>query len=305
MSSLMPHETDLVGFIGLGAMGEAMALNLLRAGVPLLVWNRTVAKCAPLATAGALVADRARDVFAGCDVVFLMLADEVAIDDVLERAGDGFEVLISGRTIVLLGTTAPEYSVALERDVVRAGGRYVESPVSGSRKPAELGQLVAMMAGDATVVESVRPLFASICRETIVCGAVPNGLLMKFAVNLFMIAMVTGLAEGVHFADRHELDLTKFLAVINASPMASDVSRVKAPKLIERNFDVQAAIPDVLKNNRLIAEASRKAGIASPLLDVCHQLFEETLAQGNAGEDMVAVLKAIESRTNSIRRTAP
>jgi len=138
-------------------------------------------------------------------------------------------------------------------------------------------------------------------RETTFCGSVPNALLMKLSVNLFLITMVTGLAEAVHFAERHELDLQQLLAVLDAGPMASNVSRIKSRKLISRDFDVQASISDVLKNNRLVAEAARRANLASPLLDVCYALYGETLQLGNAQADMVAVLEAIETRTDSIK----
>jgi 3-hydroxyisobutyrate dehydrogenase len=104
----------------------------------------------------------------------------------------------------------------------------------------------------------------------------------------------------VHFADRHGLNLNQFVAVLNAGPMASDVSRVKAPKLVSRDFAVQATISNVLENNRLIAEAAREAGVASPLLDVCHALYGETRALGFGDADMAAVLKAIEARSDLI-----
>jgi 3-hydroxyisobutyrate dehydrogenase len=136
------------------------------------------------------------------------------------------------------------------------------------------------------------------CRETMICGRVPNALLMKLSVNLFLISLVTGLAEAVHFADRHGLNLNQFVAILDAGPMASDVSRVKAPKLVGRDFAVQATISNVLENNRLIAEAAREAGVASPLLDVCHALYGETRALGFGDADMAAVLKAIEARTD-------
>ncbi len=295
----MSGTTRRIGFIGLGAMGEPMALNLARAGTPLLVWNRSWDKTGPLAAAGAEIAADAAEVFAGAAIVILMLADDGAIDAVLDRGGSGFASRVGGRTIVHMGTTAPAYSRALEADIRAVGGRYVEAPVSGSRKPAEAGQLVAMLAGDADAVAAVRPLLAPMCRETIVCGAVPKALLMKLSVNLFLIAIVTGLAEAVHFADRHGLDLDQVVAVLNAGQMASDISRVKAPKLVQGDFAVHAAIQDVLKNNRLIAEAARQAGIASPLLDVCHALYGETLALGYGDADMVAVVKAIEARSDS------
>lgn len=286
-----------VGFVGLGVMGRPMALNLVHAGTPVVVWNRTPAGCEPLRAAGAEVAAGPAEVFDRAGTVFLMLADETAVDAVLGRGTPDFAALVAGHTVVHMGTTAPEYSGGLEDDIRAAGGRYVEAPVSGSRVPAEQGQLVAMLAGDEDAVAAVRPLLAPLCRQAFDCGPVPGALLLKFSVNLFLITLVTGLTEAFHFADRHGLDQRLFLDVLDAGPMASAVSRMKAPKLLARDFAVQAAASDVLKNNRLIAEAARKAGLASPLLDVCHALFDETVDRGHGGEDMVAVLRALEART--------
>ncbi|WP_086793689.1 NAD(P)-dependent oxidoreductase [Streptomyces thermovulgaris] len=286
-----------IGFIGLGVMGQPMALRLARSGTPLVVWNRTASRTAPLRAAGAEAAADPGEVFARADVVFLMLADDRATDAVLGRGGPDFAARVAGRVVVHMGTTSPAYSRALEADVRAAGGSYVEAPVSGSRVPAENGRLVAMLAGEERAVETVRPLLAPLCQETFVCGPVPDALLMKLSVNLFLITLVTGLTEAFHFAERQGLDRRLLLDVLDAGPMASPVSRMKAPKLLAGDFEVQAAVLDVLKNNRLIAEAARASGTASPLLDVCHALFEETVSLGHGGEDMVAVLRAIEART--------
>lgn len=124
---------------------------------------------------------------------------------------------------------------------------------------------------------------------------------MKLAVNLFLITMVTGLTEATHFAQRHGIDLARFADVLNAGPMASDVSRVKLGKLVAADFSVQAAITDVLKNARLVAESARGANIASPLLDICHALYGETERAGHGADDMVAVIRAIEQRTHDAR----
>ena len=290
-----------VGFIGLGAMGEPMALRLAKAGTPLLVWNRSPAKCGILAAAGAAVARDPAELLERCAVAILMLADGAALDAVLERGTPAFEQRVAGRTLINMATTAPGHSRALEADIRAAGGRYVEAPVSGSRKPAETGQLVAMLAGEPVDVETARALLAPMCRDMVACGPVPGALLMKLAVNLFLITMVTGLVEAVHFAERHGLDLARLAAILDAGPMASEVSRAKAAKLIARDFGVQAAIANVLENNRLIAAAAREAGIASPLLDACHALYRETQALGLGGADMVAVLRAIEQRTAACR----
>jgi 3-hydroxyisobutyrate dehydrogenase len=293
-----------VGFVGLGAMGEPMALNLVKAGTPLLVWNRSPSKCALLAEAGAAVAKDPADLFARCEVVILMLLDGVAMDAVLARGDRAFATRVQGRTLVNMATTSPSYSKELEADVRAAGGRYVEAPVSGSRKPAEAGKLVAMVAGEPEAVASVRPLLAPMCREAVACGPVPNALFMKLAVNVFLTATVTGLAETVHFAERHGLDLGQLVAVLDAGPLASDVSRVKAAKLVGQDFAAQASISNVLQNVRLIADAAREAGIASPVLDACHALYGETQDLGLGSEDMVAVIRAIEQRTANDRGQA-
>ncbi|MEU4327993.1 NAD(P)-dependent oxidoreductase [Nonomuraea dietziae] len=294
-----------MGFIGLGVMGQPMALNLARAGTHLVVWNRTPARCEPLREAGAEVAGSPAEVFKRARTVILMLADGAAIDSALGRGTPDFGANVAGRTIVHMGTTSPGYSRGLEADVRTAGGGYVEAPVSGSRKPAEAGRLVAMLAGERAAVEAVRPLLRPMCHEAFTCGPVPSALLMKLSVNLFLITMVTGLTEAFHFADRHGLDRAQFLEVLDAGPMASGVSRMKAPKLLARDFAVQAAARDVLMNNQLIADAARASGIASPLLDVCHALFGEAVALGHGQADMVAVLHALEARTagQAARRT--
>lgn len=288
-----------VGFIGLGVMGQPMALNLAKAGVRLVVWNRTAARTEPL---NADVVGSPAEVFEHARVVILMLSGDAAIDAVLARGTPEFTSRVAGHTIVPMGTTSPGYSRDLEAEVRAAGGAYVEAPVSGSRKPAEAGQLVAMLAGEPEAVEAVRPLLRPMCHETFTCGPVPNALLMKLSVNLFLITMVTGLTEAYHFADQHGLDRQQFLAVLDAGPMASSVSRMKAPKLLARDFAVQAAALDVLKNNQLIADAARASGLASPLLDVCHALYGETVALGHDDADMVAVLHAFEARTGVSRR---
>ncbi|QEX20943.1 hypothetical protein FRZ61_08630 [Hypericibacter adhaerens] len=291
----------LVGFIGLGVMGEPMALNLAKAGQPLLVWNRSPGRYRALAEAGAAIAQGAAELFARCETVILMLADDAAMDSVLDRGGSAFRDRVKGRLIVNMATMAPDYSRTLAADIRAEGGRYVEAPVSGSRKPAEAGRLVAMLAGEPEDLSVVQTLLAPLCRESVICGAVPGALLMKLAVNIFLITMVTGLAEATHFARRQGLDLERFAAILDAGPMASEVSRLKLAKLVAQDFAVQAAISNVLENNRLVAEAARAAQIASPLLDACHALYGETQAQGLGGADMIAVIRALERRTATLR----
>lgn len=276
-------------------MGEPMARHLLDRFGQLIVWNRSPARCAPLAEAGALVADSPVELFAASRVVFLMLADGRAMDAVLERGTERFAAHVAGRIVINTATVSPHYSKALETDIRAAGGAYVEAPVSGSRKPAQQGQLVSMLAGEPSAVAAVEPLLAAMCRATVPCGAVPRALTMKFAVNIFLIASIIGLAEAAHFAQAEGLDLKAWAGIVNASQMASDISRVKVDKLLADDLDdldAQAAITNVLETTRLIAEAAQADGIHAPLMDASLALYRRAEALGLGGSDMISVVRA-------------
>ncbi|WP_433797660.1 NAD-binding protein [Actinoplanes sp. CA-252034] len=179
--------------------------------------------------------------------------------------------------------------------IASAGGA---DPSTGSPDLSALGSGVPaggadLLVGGPEVEDLLRPM----CREIVRCGDVPGALLMKLAVNTFLISMVTGLAEAFHFAERHGLDRSTLLTALDAGPMASTVSRVKGRKLRDRDFDVQAATRDVLYNSELVVAAARQAGFASPLLDVCRALYAETDRAGHGGEDMAAVIRALEARS--------
>lgn len=285
-----------IGFIGLGVMGRPMALNLVRAGAKLVVWNRSPAGRDALAVAGASVAESAGEVFRRARIVFLMLYDGAAIDAVLARGTPDFAAQVSGRIIVQMGTPSTDYSQALDADIRAQGGAYVEAPVSGSLKPAQAGQLVGMLAGEEAAIGEIRPLLAPMCHQVFICGAVPKALTMKIAINLFLIPLVTCLAETFHFAARQGLDVRQLQAILDAGPMASNVSRIKGAKLAGGDFSVQAAIADVLKNSRLTTDAARQAMIATPVLDVCEALYRDAVARGDGGLDMAGVIGAIAAR---------
>ncbi|GAA3622954.1 NAD(P)-dependent oxidoreductase [Microbacterium awajiense] len=283
-----------VGFVGLGIMGRPMALRLAAAGTPLVVWNRSDEAVRALTDAGARAAASVAEVFAACDTVIVMLRNEHVVDTVL-RAGDSsgpVAPLVAGRTVVNMGTLAPEASARIARDVEAAGGVYVEAPVSGSRRPAEQGELVAMIASPSDAVSRVAPLIAPMCARVVPCGPVPGGLTMKLAVNVFLIATMTGLAETFHFADAHGVDRETLRDVLDSGQMASAISRVKTAKLVADDLAPQAAISDVLMNAELIRDAARAAGIAVPLTDAGRDLYVEAADRGDGGLDAIGVVRA-------------
>lgn len=292
-----PRALPAVGFAGLGIMGTPMAANLVRAGLDVTVWNRTASATAELADAGAAVAATVDELFAAARVVVLMLRDEPAVDAVLSRGSARFGDLVRDHIIVQMGTFTPDFSRALADEVQRAGGAYVEAPVSGSRGPAAAGTLVAMLAGPADAVAEVAPVIDAMCAQRFVCGDVPAALGMKLAVNTFLITMVTGLAEAFHFAAATGADIEVLQKVLDAGPMASAVSRGKSAMVTAGDFTAQAAVGDVLKNAELIEDAAVAAGIPHPLIAVCRELFAEA-STAHRDDDMIAVITAIAGRRN-------
>jgi 3-hydroxyisobutyrate dehydrogenase len=280
-----------VGFIGLGKMGAPMAENLLRADIPLIVWNRSAEHCKALATKGARVATSVAELFANVSIILMMLLDEQAIDAVLERGTASFDALVSGKTLVNLGTTSPQYSSALELDLIRAACGYVEAPMSGSRVPAERGALVGMMAGQSSSIATVKALLEPLCAKVFHCGLVPNATRTKLAVNHFLIAMVAALGETVESARAAGVDLSVLQEVLDAGPMASDVSRLKLEKLVRGDFSAQASVQDAGKIARLVFAQTTAAGAYAPLLECCVALYQRAEASGCQHLDMIAITK--------------
>ncbi len=282
-----------LGFIGLGVMGTPMAGHLARAGHAVLGWSRSGRNHEAARTAGVQPITRRQDVFDACGTILLMLANDEAIDSVLDRNTPTFPARVEGRLVINMGTSSATYSQALGEQIRAAGGRYVEAPVSGSRVQAEAAQLVIMLAGDAADVAEASHLLAPLGRQCVACGQVPAALRMKLAVNLYLITLVTALGEAVHFAEVHGIALERFAEVLNAGPMASEVSRIKLDKMIREDFAVQASITDVLKNSGLVAGAAHEAGMQAPLIDASDALFARAQRMGLGGLDMAAVLQAI------------
>jgi len=273
-------------------MGAPMAANLCRARSDIAVYNRSAAPRQSFSALGARVVVDPEALFALCDTVILMLADDMATDFVVDRNGPGFRRRVAGRLVINMGTHSPTYSLGLEADIRSAGGAFVEAPVSGSRFPAETGELVAMLAGDTDAVERARPLLEPMCREAIVIGAVPCAMVMKLAVNLYLIATVAALAEAANLARRLGLDLDLFRRILESGPLASRVSTAKLDKMVSGQFSPQAAIRDVCKNAALVAEAASEAGAEAALLGESRRLFDTAFAAGNGELDMAAVVMA-------------
>ncbi|RAO73326.1 uncharacterized protein BHQ10_009338 [Talaromyces amestolkiae] len=278
-----------VGFIGLGFMGTPMALNLARR-FPLTVWNRSPGKYSVLKESGASIVETPAKVLEASDITFLMLFNSSAITSILSVE---FKRALRGKILVNTGSVEVEFSKSLAQEVQEAGGDYVEMPVSGSKVPAEQGQLVGMMAGDPEVAERIRPYVEPLTCSAIYCGPVGSGLKAKYAINTLLITLTVGLSESINLARAQGLDLATFKNVLDACPMASPYSKIKVNKILNEDWAPQAALKDCYNSTQLIEAAAASANTKSPLISICSQLYKEALEAGLGEEDMISVLKVV------------
>jgi 3-hydroxyisobutyrate dehydrogenase len=287
-------RTGTVGVIGLGVMGEPIARNLMNCGFRLLLFNRSAGKAEPFRDRATLAAS-AREVFQDSEVILLVVPGASEIDLVLERADGVVRATVCDKIVVNLATVAPGYSESLAAAVAAQGGSYVEAPLSGSRKPAEAGTLVVLAAAaDGGVLDRVQPLFDAIGRRTIRCGAPPDAMRMKLANNLLLITLLAGFAEAFHFARAMGVDLERFVEVVLAGPMANDIFRGKAGKLLDFDFAGEAAIRNVHKDIRLITAEAGRTGASAPVAATLAEVLAVAAENGLAEDDIIGIIQILE-----------
>ncbi|KAE8377946.1 hypothetical protein BDV26DRAFT_281440 [Aspergillus bertholletiae] len=279
-----------LGFLGLGVMGVSMARNLAR-HFPLTVWNRSANKY-PLVVkdTNAMVGETPTKVVQESDIVFIMLFNAPAIESILTK---DFKRAIRGKTLINTSSVPVEFSQSLATEIEKAGGRFVEMPVSGSKVPAEQGQLVGLLAGNRGVVEQIRPYVEPLTCSAVYCGPIGSGLKAKYAVNTLLVTLTVGLSESMNLARAQGLDLAAFSQVLAACPMASAYSKIKVQKILNEDWAPQASLQDCYNSTQLIGKAAEQANTRSPMMQLCAKLYEEALEAELGEEDMIAVSKIV------------
>ena len=270
-------------------MGMPMARNLSR-NFPTIVWNRTTSKYAELRDVEATIGQTPSEVARQSSIVFTMLFDEHAMRSVLSNS---FMESLRGKTLVNTSSVSVEFSHYISKRVQESGGDYIEMPVSGSKVPAEQGQLVGMMAGDRAISEKIKRFLEPITREAIYCGPIGSGLQTKYAINLYLVSITAGLAESMNLARAQGLDLEAFGKVLDASPLASPYSKVKIAKLLRQDWSAQASVRDCYNSTKLIQSAAETSNAKSPLAKLCLALYKQANEAGLGNEDMISIIKLL------------
>ena len=279
----MPRVT----VIGTGTMGTAMARRLLGAGMEVDVWSRHAASTMALVAAGATAYDEATEAVRQSDVVITMLpnADVTA------------EVMVSGQ---VLGAMAPQSiwvqmatigaegteRLVLETRTHRPSVTFVDAPVSGSREPAEKGQLLILASGPPRTAALLEPVFAALGRATLWLGAAGAGSRMKLVLNTWLAFQVEGAAEVAALATDMGVDAPRLMDALRGNPLASPYALAKLSKMLDQDDHADFSLDLALKDLDLATtEADR--GVA-PLAAAIAQRWRGLVHNGFSGLDVIA-----------------
>jgi 3-hydroxyisobutyrate dehydrogenase-like beta-hydroxyacid dehydrogenase len=284
-----------VGFVGLGLMGGPMAANVVRAGYPLTVFNRSASKAEPLRALGARVASTPRDVAANSDVVICMLADAAAVRAVLEGE-DG--LLAGGRegmTLIDMSTVAPEESRATAADLAARGWTMLEAPVFGSTGPAKEGKLGIMVGGEAEVFEAHRDLLATMGTFIQYMGPQGSGALAKLCFNLMVASQLGSLAEAMTLAVKGGLSPEALGQILKASPILSNLIDRKIGVVVSGDFTPAFPLKHMRKDLGLMVGTARRMGVQLPATEACFEIFNQAQNAGLGEQDAMAVYRQLAS----------
>jgi 3-hydroxyisobutyrate dehydrogenase-like beta-hydroxyacid dehydrogenase len=280
-----------VGFLGLGIMGNAMAKNLLKAGFEVMVWNRSTDKMDELSALGARRAASPREVIENCPLTFAMLADPAAAEAVCFGVSGVLEGIGGGRGYIDMSTVDAATSKKIAAAVTSRGGRFLEAPVSGSKKPAEDGTLIILAAGDRSLYNEAMPAFDKMGKKILYLGSVGNGAMMKLVVNMIMGGMMAIFSEGLSLGRKAGLATADILEVIDAGAISNPMFRIKGGMIGREDYTVAFPLKHMQKDLRLAILLGDM--LNQPLFSAAaaNESFKRAKEQGFGDEDFSAIHK--------------
>ncbi len=281
------------GFIGLGIMGSAMARNLITAGYQVTLWNRNPEKCRELEALGAMVANSPARVAAHCHITFAMLADPAAARAVCFGEEGVLAGMTTGKGYVDFSTVDAATSQEIGAAITAKGGRFLEAPVSGSRKPAEDGTLIILTAGERTLYDEALPCLEKLGKKILYLGEGGNGAKMKLVVNMIMGGMMANLCEGLALGAKAGLVPAELLDILESGAVANPLFRLKGGNILAGNFAPAFPLKHMQKDLRLAVELGDRLGQPLPCAAAVNERFKEAKKEGFGEEDFSALYKTV------------
>jgi 3-hydroxyisobutyrate dehydrogenase len=281
-------STKSIGWIGLGNMGIPMSQQLIKAGYPVTVYNRSKEKEASLKGGGASISGSPKELIQQTDILIIMVSNDEAISEIFNGDSGLLSAKVTGKIIINMSTVSPAISKEVAALCKEQGNHYLDAPVSGSVKQAEEGQLVIMVGGEAAIFDQVKPVLEKLGKLALLVGDTGAGNTAKLAINTLLSFHAQGLAEAVVFAQQHDIKTEDMLTIINNSALGNVFAKIKGDAIMKDNYQAAFALKHIAKDLRL----AKAEGLNSPLAKVAYQTFQEAEAEfGN--EDIIAVIKQI------------
>ena len=279
-------NTPVVAVLGTGIMGAGMARSLLRAGLTVRVWNRTPKKAEALAKDGASVHAGPYEAVRGADVVLTSLHDGPSVAATLAAASPGVH---AGQPWLQTSTVGPDATLELAAQAGELGVAYYDSPVLGTRDPAEQGKLMVFVSGPPTARESLAPVLDAIGQRTVWVSHDPGGASrLKLVANTWVINLVGAVAECLGLAEALQVDPRLFLDALSGGPLDTAYLHAKSAALLTGDLTPSFALSSALKDTRLILSAAEQAGVRLDLTEASAERFARAQAAGHGDEDMIA-----------------
>ena len=287
-----------VGFAGLGRMGLAMARNVLHAGFPLTVYNRTSARADALVEEGARAVERP-DHLGACDLVVTMVSDAAAARSVLVEGGL-LDALLPGSIVLEMSTIGPTAAEELAREAALREVDLLDAPVSGSVSVAEAAQLFSMVGGSAPAYERATPVLDSMTKGHVHLGPSGAGAAMKLAVNAMIAATNEAIAETLSLAKRYGIDPEDAYDVLAGGAVASPFVLYKRNAFLHPQSEPVAFTTALMRKDlALVDELAARLDVRMPVSRATTQVLDEALEIGLADADMASVLRLLDHETTA------
>lgn len=288
----MTESIPRVAMIGSGTMGTAMALRLLGAGMKVDVWSRHATSTKPLVAAGATAYDEAADTVKSADIAISMLPNAETTTEVM-MGGEVLDAMLPKSTWVQMATIGAVATGMLATETLgrRPDVIFVDAPVSGSREPAEKGQLLILASGPQQAAELLRPVFDALGRATLWLGPAGAGSQMKLVLNTWLAFQIEGAAEAAALAGHLGVPAEALMDALRGNPLASPYSLAKLQKMLEQDDHADFSLDLALKDLDL-ATSEAGANVVPLAADIADR-WRDLVRTGSSGLDVSAARKGL------------
>jgi len=285
------NEEIKVAVLGTGVMGAPIAENLIGAGFDVTVWNRTRQRTEPLVASGAHLASSPAEAAWGADYLITMLTDGAAVENVMTGPAGALAMLASDAVWIQMSTVGVR---ATQRLASLAEGEvgFIDAPVSGSSRPAQLGELLILASGDPDLRPGAQPLFDAVGRRTLWLKNPGDGSKFKIVLNNWLAVLVEGMAETVSLSIALGLEPELLLQTLGESPLGSAYANEKGRAMADQEFAPGFPLSHADKDAGLALQAAEAHALDLPLTRALLERWDEAIAAGHAHDDVAAAVTA-------------